>query len=359
MERSQQKCLLASVGGHLLLAAVFALGSAFAAFNKPALEVPNIRVIPSKLVDELLAGGGGNPNKPMTDEAPAPGGAPEPAASPTPPPPEPAVAPAPPPVSTSDPTPVTPPEPAPKPPEKPEPAPKPDKPTPVVKPEPTKPVISKKPEVKPTKPTDKPKPTPDPKATTDVKTPPKKPEIDIDLSKVVTRPNNAEAKKREREAADRKAREAAETAQRKAHEEWANQVKVRQEGLAASLQSATRQLGTGFASDKGVSIDVGGPGGVAYANYGAFVKKAYDNAWILSPSLGDGDTTAEVSVTVLKSGEILSARISRRSGNSPLDKSVETALARVRSLPPFPEGARDEQRTFTIRFNLKAKRSSG
>ena len=53
-------------------------------------------------------------------------------------------------------------------------------------------------------------------------------------------------------------------------------------------------------------------------------------------------------MVLLRSGEVLSARISRRSGLPALDKSVEAALNRVKRVAPFPEGSKDEQRSFTI-----------
>ncbi|MBM3845310.1 MAG: TonB C-terminal domain-containing protein [Verrucomicrobia bacterium] len=217
----------------------------------------------------------------------------------------------------------------------------------------------KKPDTKPVKPADKPKPVPEPRPAPEPPKPaPKKPEIALDLNKVVVRnpADTQERKRKEKEAADRRAQEKAE---REALEKWNREVQARRDGLAASAKNSSALLGTGFASDKGVKIEVGGPGGAAYANYLAVVRKHYDSAWRLSPSLGDQDQTAEVSVTILRSGEILNARISKRSGNAALDKSVESALAQVRRLPPFPETSTDAQRTVTILFNLKAKRSSG
>ena len=75
--------------------------------------------------------------------------------------------------------------------------------------------------------------------------------------------------------------------------------------------------------------------------------------------LMDESSTAKVSVTIAKSGHVISARIERRSGNSPLDRSVQRALDKVRFVAPFPAGALEEQRTFLINFNLKAKRLLG
>ena len=347
MDRSQPKFLLTSLMGHALIFAVSLLGVAFFEGRKKEIDIPNIRIIPSQLIDELLAGGGGNPNVPVTDEAPAPAGGPTAPPTPIAPPPE-----------------VIPPTPTPTPPAPEPPAPEPTPVKPVVKQEPkplVKPTPVKKPEPKlPKVVADKPKPADhDPKPIAELTKPvPKKPEIDIDPNKVVVRnkPDELVKKRKEKEESDRKAREETE---RKAYEDWSRQAKARQEGLAASIRNSSQNLGTGFASDKGVKIDVSGPGGAPYANYSAFVKQAYDRAWRLSPSLGSDDVTTEISVTVLRSGEILNARISKRSGLPALDKSVETAIAGVPKLPKFPDTTTDEQRTFTIRFNLKAKNSSG
>lgn len=344
MNRSQTKCLLASSGGHVLLFLIFAFGSAFLARKPDPDSLPKLKFVPSILIDEMLAGGGGNPRLPQDDSEAAAGSSP---AVVTPPPPPPVATPVAPP---SDPV-VTPPPVDPVEPPKAE---KPEKVEKIETPVPVKPRPSptKRTEPKPVVKADKPKvetETAEPS-----KTPVKKPQPDIDLGKVVTR-NNEDAKRKQREAEKR----AQEEADRRAQEEAFNRAKAAKEQRNAAIQSSLQSLGTGFSTDKGVSVEVGGPGGAAYANYDRYVVSAYDSAWIISPSLGDGDVSAEVSVTVLKSGEILSARITRHSGMVALDKSVDTAIKRVTRLRPFPENSREEQRTIRIRFNLKAKRSSG
>ena len=67
----------------------------------------------------------------------------------------------------------------------------------------------------------------------------------------------------------------------------------------------------------------------------------------------------KVKVVIARDGSVITDAILKRSGIPALDKSVENALNRVRQLPPFPEGAKDAQRTFIINFNLKAKRLLG
>ena len=127
--------------------------------------------------------------------------------------------------------------------------------------------------------------------------------------------------------------------------------------LAREMSKARESLMEGFQS--GTKVEVSGPGGEAYVNYAQWVKTVYEDAWQIPSDLLDQDSTAKVIITIARSGDVLSARIERRSGNSTLDKSVQRALDKVKFVAPFPSGAKEEQRTFTINFNLKAKLLSG
>jgi outer membrane biosynthesis protein TonB len=48
----------------------------------------------------------------------------------------------------------------------------------------------------------------------------------------------------------------------------------------------------------------------------------------------------------------------RKTGNSVLDKAVDRAMKTVRTVPAFPEGASDSERTFNINIGFEAKRVS-
>ena len=102
-----------------------------------------------------------------------------------------------------------------------------------------------------------------------------------------------------------------------------------------------------------------GGGGPSYANYGAWVKTKYDNAWLAPDDAASDDAVAKVSVTIAKDGTVVSASITRPSGDSQVDRSVQATLDRVTFIAPFPEGAKEKQRTYIINFNLKAKRALG
>ena len=112
MNRLQKKCILASVVLHGLLLLVILFGAAFFKKNPAPIPTQRINVIPSRLVESALSGGGGNPNLPRTDDQvkgnsfvpqPLPAAAP-----PTPKPPKPQPRPAPVPAPA-----VTPPRPEP------------------------------------------------------------------------------------------------------------------------------------------------------------------------------------------------------------------------------------------------------
>jgi TonB family protein len=102
-----------------------------------------------------------------------------------------------------------------------------------------------------------------------------------------------------------------------------------------------------------------GTGGEAYANYSQAIKTTYTDAWITPEDVNDESATVQVTVTIARDGRVTSSSILKTSGIGALDKSVQNVLDRVRKLPPFPEGAKDLQRTFKLNFNLKSKRSLG
>ena len=95
---------------------------------------------------------------------------------------------------------------------------------------------------------------------------------------------------------------------------------------------------------------------VAYANYASVVKSVYDAAWTLPDTIAK-DENVTVKVTIASDGTVISARIIDRSGDAPVDASVQRALDRVSFVARFPEGSSDKQRTYTINFNPQIKKS--
>jgi TonB family protein len=276
MDRLQKKCFIASCGMHVTLFLVVLFGAAFFTAEKRNPPVETLTMVPSKLIDGALSGGGGNPNIART-EAKIKGDTLEP----VPPTPQP------------------------------------------VKAEPPKPKVEPKVE-----------PKPQPKAV-EPAAKPKAPPIEL-------RPVNNKTADRAKPKTDTKAKADA---------------SAKQAELAKNLGEIRKTMRQGFSS--GTAVEVSGPGGEAYASYRSFVFAAYDNAWQVHPDVANDESSVLTKIVVHRTGRIISAEIVRRSGNSAIDKSVQRALDTVASLPPFPEGARDQERTFTIEFNLKAKRLIG
>lgn len=297
MNRLQKKCLISAAGFHLLLLLILFVGPAFLSSHDKVNDMPLLDFIPSKLVDAPFSGGG------------TPNAKPPPPAPPTPPAPQPQ---------------ATPPD-----------------PTPpktflqkIFEPDPPKvePIEKTDPEAFQLKKVSKPvsdKPTQ--KTTPDislkrVKVKAKTPTTTTDTSEADAR---AEAKAQARAAA------------------------ARQQAFSRSLQTLRNNLSTG------TDVTVPGPGGAAYANYAQVVKSVYTQAWNAPDDVADDEATTKVKVVIARDGTVVSANIIGRSGSAPVDRSVQETLRRVQFVAPFPEGATDAERSFTINFNLKAKRSIG
>ena len=173
-----------------------------------------------------------------------------------------------------------------------------------------------------------------------------KPEIKVE-TKIVKRPETPEKKtvKPEENQTKARARAEAETRRRTAQQ------------ILARINGSSQRINENLS--RGTTIEPPGPGGEAYANYTQVVKTYYDQAWIDPEEVSEDATTVKVKVVIARDGAVITDAIIKRSGIPALDKSVENALNRVRQLPPFPEGAKDAQRTFIINFNLKAKRLLG
>lgn len=278
MNRLHKKCLIASAALHSLLFVILLVGPAFLAEKSVPIDMPVLDVIPSKLIDELMSGGGNPKAQP-------------------PPPALPVVTP-----PSVKPTPVpTPPEKKPEPPRK----------------EPIKAVTLD--------------PIPEDK-------PPRKPLPKVSIKQI------------SRSDFDPKARKQAEAeAQAKAREEAAK--------LAAEIQSTAEILKQGLSSS--TTVEVPGPGGEAYASYSQAVISKYQHAWIKPEDVRQEVTIVQATVTIARDGTVLSARVTKSSGNGSVDKSVQRTLERVKFVAPFPEAAKEPQRNFDLEFNLKSKQSLG
>lgn len=347
MSRLQSKCVFASAFVHALLIGLLVISSAFVKPPEPPKDVAFMKLIPRNAIvtDDQETGGGGNPN--VTSP---------PAVVPAAPAPAPTVVPAPAPAPVKQPDPE-PPKPVVKEPvRKPDPEPEPvkAKPEPVKpKPEPIKPNLTAK-NTKP-KETLKPEPKPEPKK--------HKVEVDLTTTKVAKADAQEIQRKRQREE---QARKEAREAQQRAEEEARAQLQAYEQAKAnakraADSRRAAVESAIGNVESKisgSTSVEMPGPGGEAFVNYADLIWDMYYKAW-QAPEVRGKNPVVRVEIQVSKDGHVLTARIIERSGDAAMDRSVQQALDRVRTLPAFPAGASDERRTFRIKFTQSAKRQLG
>jgi TonB family protein len=301
MNRLQKKCLIATAGFHLLLVLTIVFGAAFFTSHSKPDETQLLDVIPANLVDAAVSSGVKNAQPP----APTPPQPPQPVQPPQPPQPQP------------KPEPVKPPDP------------EPVKPTPSLvqkvekffEPEPKK--LS--PEA--LEPVEKP-----------AKPKPKKKEISLTtvVRKVPTVSHDTS------EADARAAAKEAREAKKRAAAAFANAAQAIKENASSSTE-----------------IEMPDTGSVSYANYASAVKTIYEQAWTPPDDTASDDAITKVSVTIARDGSVTASRILNRSGDSKVDASVQRTLDNVNFVAPFPDGAKEKEKTFIINFNLKAKRMLG
>jgi TonB family protein len=300
MNRLNQKCFIASAGIHVLLMVILVIGPAFLTSKSKSDDAPILDVIPGKLIDAAFSGIG-NPH-----------GTPPPPAPETRPPAPRVVQPAP------QPEPVKPPEPVR--------TREPDPPKETVKdikePKPDPEALEPSPERKRRRP--------------EVSTTPIVRKQEKDTGKALKTNNTTST-------ADNEQRRYAEARRRAA------------EALGAAARSLREDIAPG------TTLEAYGPGGggEVYASYDAVVQSIYWHAWRPPEDTASDAAITKVSVTIANDGTVLSWQITVPSGDASVDRSVQATLERVRFIAPFPEGAKETQRTYKINFNLKAKRLTG
>jgi len=298
MTRLQKKCLMFSCGMHVLLLAIVLAGSAFS--EKPAPEeTPILTMFPANIVDRAGAGGGSPVPATVQPQQPQP----------TPPvfqPPQPARR-----EATAEPRRAV---------------------EPVERPRPH-PVAREYTE-----------PLPESKEGESRPKPEKRKHHEITPTFTPATPKT-KAEQAEDERAEAKAAARAE-ARRLA------QIARTFDNLATGVKRSAAQATV-------VAESPGEGGGEAFAGYETVIYNIYYHRWVPPDNAANRLATTDVRIVVARDGTIVSSEIVRRSGEEPMDKSVDRVLREVTKLPPFPAGARDEQRTFIIRFDLESKEGSG
>jgi len=145
------------------------------------------------------------------------------------------------------------------------------------------------------------------------------------------------------------------TSETETREEARQQADARRR-LSQQFASAAESIRESTSSATSIEDYGRGGGGPAYAEYSQYVKMLYENAWQAPNDTATDDAITQVRVTINSDGNVSSAHITRGSGDAQVDRSVQRTLDRVTFIRPFPDGAKDKQRTYIINFNLKAKR---
>ena len=344
MNRLQKKCLLGSAVMHGAVALTLLLTTAFSGRKVDDEYVPVMTMVDTATLTDGKSSGG------SPDIAPS---APKPAPSqPAPQPVQPTPAPIRPP---EEPRPVTPqPKPV-------EPTPAPVEPVRIPKPEPE--IVLPKPKdlradvaaELPVKPDPKQKKAVvlnpidrNPKKTAAKAAPVRPP---VDLGQVVKRDTNKALEDKVR--AEKMAAQAAEAAAQK-------QAEQRRNALANAVRGAGTAVQVGTGSKTSIEL-VGGPGGggPAALNYDQYIVAEFTRNWNLPSTLRDDSLTVKARVTIASDGRVVSASVSSKSGDSALDRSVESVLQRVKQVRGFPSGVSSENRTYTIKFKPEFNLGSG
>jgi TonB family protein len=130
--------------------------------------------------------------------------------------------------------------------------------------------------------------------------------------------------------------------------------------VAEAIGSSTHTLNNKLSAATAIDLNSGpGGGGEVMGNYDNLVRSIYEHAWNPPDDTASDDAITKVTITIASDGTVISSHIVRPSGDTSVDRSVERTLARVTTIAPFPAGSKDRQRTYTINFNLKAKRLLG
>ena len=153
--------------------------------------------------------------------------------------------------------------------------------------------------------------------------------------------------------------EAKTRAEEKAREDAKRAADARRRLARQVIGQAAENIGNELSGSTTIELRGPGGGGVPYANFLQAVKTRYANAWVVPDGVTDDQATTTASVIIARDGTVISSQIVRRSGDSVVDQSVQATLDRVTFAAPLPEDAKENQRTVTINFNVRAKRLLG
>jgi protein TonB len=127
--------------------------------------------------------------------------------------------------------------------------------------------------------------------------------------------------------------------------------KVDSSKLAGTVQNLRSQLSAA------IKVNVSGANAAAFTSYAQYVVSVYRRTWQpLIPKNLTRSRVAVVEVTIDRTGRVLSSRITRKTGDAALDRSVQSALDRVKVIgKAFPVGSKDSKKTFILDFTPRIR----
>ena len=127
--------------------------------------------------------------------------------------------------------------------------------------------------------------------------------------------------------------------------------KVDSSKLTGTVQNLRSQLSAA------IKVNVSGGNAAAFTSYAQYVVSVYRRTWQpLIPKNLTRSRVAVVEVTIDRTGRVLSSRITRKTGDVALDRSVQSALDRVKTIgKSFPAGSKDSKRTFSLDFTPRIR----
>jgi TonB family protein len=170
----------------------------------------------------------------------------------------------------------------------------------------------------------------------------KKPKLTADNLKMVTRKSSSKTQKK--------------TTSSTSDDQEQKQLADSRRRIGEMLRNAASGMNAASATRIDDHVGPGG-GGPSYASYASLVQMTYWDAWAAPEDASSDSAVVDVVITIKNDGTILSSRIIKRSGDSAVDASVQRVLNRVTSIDrPFPEGMSEKQHSYTLHFDLKAKK---
>lgn len=141
---------------------------------------------------------------------------------------------------------------------------------------------------------------------------------------------------------------------------WTPQKNSSQTDNSSNARELNKELKTLKSSlSSSTKIDMPGTSSASYASYAAVVKSVYEQALRsnLPDTVAHNNENATVKVTISNDGIVVSSEIISPSGDSAWDNAVQRTLDQVTFIAPFPDGATEKERHYTINFNPQVEQS--